>query len=583
MNNYGLNDEQITAIKAPSPTFVNASAGSGKTRCLVAKIQSLLDSGVLPESILAITFTNKAAEEMKTRLKSGSGNISRMQVSTIHSMCVRIIRGFIRYTYLKYPFSIYDDSDQLSVVKAIVKAKNLSNDPAEYLYAIGTFKCDGILPEQVENIPVGKDYKPLDNFVEVYNQYQSILKQNNACDFDDLLILAYGCLQHEDCQNYYSNLWKHILVDEFQDTSKIQYKIILSFYKPHITRTFFAVGDVNQSVYSWRGAYPKNVDNFIKDYKATVCFLTYNYRSSSEIVKHANIFQQFGKPMVSKSMTAGKVSLTEFSSIEDEAERIAQAIISMGDYNNTAIIYRINTRSIFFEQTFSRYRIPYKVVNELPFYQRKVCKDLLAALSAANNPDDRTSLARIINHPKRGFGDAKKVKLLEQGRSYLDTIYGDMPLIKSFMDLLNDIKGKNPSEAIFDYLNRSNYWETVEKDSDRYMIKAFQDVVVAFNNVEELILSSTFLERDSGDGVNLITAHGSKGLEFNRVFVVGLEEGLWPHANSKDIEEEFRLYYVATSRAKNYLNLSYSKSRNYRGTILSNSPSKLFLQSYQAL
>lgn len=580
MNKYGLNDEQYDAVTTASPVFLNASAGSGKTRCLTEKVHLLLDSGAQPGSILAITFTNKAAKEMKDRLKK-YGDINKMQISTIHSMCVRIIRKFLHYTYLKYPFSIYDESDQMGIVKAVVKALDLPGKPYEYLKTISGFKSEGILPDKIVDIPLGEDGHPLPHFIPVYKQYQELLKQNNACDFDDLLIFACDCLQHEDCKRYYTMVWRHILVDEFQDTSTIQYKIIMSFYDPTVTRTLFGVGDLNQSIYSFRGAKPKNINDFIETYKANLKELSYNYRSCSEVISMANKFQQFGKPMIPKTATTGKVSVTEFMSFEDEATRIAQAILQMGDYNKTAIIYRANTRSLYFEQQFAKNRIPYKVVNELPFYQRKVCKDLLAALTAANNPDDRSSLARIINSPKRGFGEVKKVKLLEHGRAYVEGNYDDFPLVRPFMDLLDKIKGLSPAHALTEYLNGSGYMKTIEKEGDRYMIQALQNVVVAFPTVEELILASSFLERDAGNGVNLITAHGSKGLEYDRVFVVGVEEGLWPHSNAKDIEEEERLYYVAITRAKRYCNISYSKSRSYKGTILNNTPSYLFLDSYK--
>jgi len=579
---YGLNQEQFNAITAPSPVYLHASAGAGKTKTLVTKIQYLLDSGALPSSIVAATFTNKAAKEMKDRLQK-YGDISKMQISTIHSMCVRIIRKFLPYTYLKYPFSIYDESDQMGIVKAIVKSLDLAGDAYDYLKTISGFKSEGVLPDKIADVPIGADGQPLANFIPVYKQYQEILKQNNACDFDDLLILAYDCLQHEDCIRYYTMVWRHILVDEFQDTSLIQFKIIMSFYDPALTRTFFAVGDANQSVYSWRGARPQNIDDFIKTYNANVLYLSYNYRSCSEVISMANKFQQFGKPMIPKTATTGKVSVTEFMSFEDEATRIAQAILQMGDYNKTAIIYRANTRSLYFEQQFAKNRIPYKVVNELPFYQRKVCKDLLAALTAANNPDDRSSLARIINSPKRGFGEVKKVKLLEHGRAYVEGNYDDFPLVRPFMELLDKIRGLSPAHALTEYLNGSGYMKTIEKESDRYMIQALQNVVVAFPTVEELILASTFLERDAGTGVNLITAHGSKGLEYDRVFVVGVEEGLWPHKNAKDIEEEWRLYYVSLTRSRRYLNISYSKSRSYRGTIFNNKPSPLFCESYRQI
>lgn len=568
MNDYGLNDEQLSAINSPSPCYITAAAGSGKTRCLVSKMRQIIDLGNSSESILAITFTNKAASEMKERLKKYT-NVSKMQISTMHSMAVRIIKAFIHLTYLKIPFTIYDDSDQLSIIKTIVKSRELPGDPYEYLSIIGRNKSNGTLPE--------------DEFsLEIFNQYHEILKQNNACDFDDLLIFSRNCLKNDACRDYFSNKWKHILVDEAQDTSKIQYEIITLLYTPK-TLTMFIIGDVNQSIYGWRGAYPQNIKDFIKTYNASTKHLTYNYRSCSDVISIANGFQQFGSPMIAKSPTAGKVSVTEFENQQQEAERVAQAILKMGNFNETAIIYRMNGRSLLFEQTLARFRIPYKVVNELPFFQRRVTKDLLAALKASNNPLDRESLCRVINNPKRGFGDAKKEQLLVQGLDYVKTVAPDMPLIQDFLNLLDDIKGYPPAAALEEYLNRSGYRNTIEKDSDHNMVASLQDAVVNYETVEELILASTFLERDSGEGVNLLTAHGSKGLEFDRVFVVGVEDGVWPHKNSVDIEEEHRLFYVAVTRARKWLNLSYSKSKMYRGNIIPTFPSQLFTKSFEHL
>lgn len=567
MNKYNLNSEQWEALQTPSPVYLNASAGGGKTRCLIEKIHYILDSGAPVESILAITFTNKAAKEMRERL-GGACDVKKMQISTIHSMCVRIIRKFIGYTYLKQPFSIYDGSDQMSVVKTIVKANNLPEDPYEYLSFISRKKS-------------GNAREGGDDFELVYKEYQEILKQNNACDFDDLQILACDCLQHDECRSFYNNLWRHILVDEFQDTSTIQFKLIDLLYNPLVTKTLWAVGDYNQSIYAFRNARPENINDFIKNYKANVRHLTYNYRSCSEVIAHANKFLQFGKPMVPKAPVGGKISVTEFPSYEEEAEQIARALMQMGNYQGTAIIYRVNTRSIFFEQAFAKYRIPYKVVNELAFFQRRVSKDLLAALSAANNPDDRNSLARVINTPKRGFGDVKKTRLLKEGRPYLEGIMDEVPLVKEFMHLLDDIRGMKPAEAMTEYLNRSGYRSTIEKDSDRYMVEALQDVVVNYDTVEDLILASSFLEQDAKDGVNLITAHGSKGLEYDRVFVVGVESGLWPHKNAEDIAEENRLFYVACTRAKRYLNISYAKRKTFKGNPIEMFPSPLFCNSYQ--
>ena len=564
MSQYDLNDEQLRAILLPSPVYCNASAGAGKTRTLIAKIKHLLDSGVPPENIVAVTFTNKAANEMRSRL---NGDVSRMQISTIHSMCVRIIRSFIKHTRLKAPFTIYDDSDQLSIIKTIVKAEDSPDDPYEYLTEISKIKSG--MSEPRESVQT------------VYNKYQEVLKQNNACDFDDLLILAHDCLQHEDCKNFYTNRWKHILVDEFQDTSLIQFQIIMSMYDPSITKTLFVVGDQNQSIFGWRNARPENIDDFIRNYKANHISLTYNYRSCLDIINHANNFLQFGEPMVPKTPIGGQISVTEFPSYEAEAEQIALALKQMSNHKGTAIIYRMNSRSICFEQAFTKYRISYKVVNELPFYQRKVTKDLLAVLKAANNPDDRESLSRIINVPKRGFGESRKHQLLLHGRSYAEQISEESPLIKSFLNILDSIKGKRPAEAVTDFLNKTGYRSTLTKESDLFMLEALQDLVVQFNSVDDLILASTFIEKDSGEGVNLLTAHASKGLEFDRVFVVGLEEGIWPHKNAEDIDEEERLFYVACTRARKYLNISYAKRRTYKGCPIEVFPSHLFKSSHK--
>jgi DNA helicase-2/ATP-dependent DNA helicase PcrA len=526
-NNYGLNDEQLKAILAPSPIYLNASAGSGKTRCLIAKIHYLIGTGVKPENILAITFTNKAAKEMKDRLAI-KADITNMQVSTIHSMCMRIIRKFVEHTHLKSPFSIYDDSEQLSIIKTIVKSRNLIGDPYEYLSIISRAKSECEKPVE-------------DDFLLVYNTYQEILKQNNACDFDDLLTLAHDCLQHEDCKTYYSNLWRHILVDEFQDTSTLQYKIILSMYTTS-TSTLFTVGDTNQSVYSWRGAKPENVDKFIKDHKAQAMFLTYNYRSCPEIIVHANKFLQFGKPMVPKSNTVGKISFTQFLSQEDEANKIAEALLTMNNHEDTAILFRVNSRSLLFERAFALRKIPYKIVGALAYYQRKVVKDLLAYCKASLNRSDVKSLARIVNTPKRGFGEAKQEKLLQEGWAYLEEISLEMPPIRFLITLLNDIQHKTPLEAIQEVLYRTDYRKMLDKESDLTMIESFLDVASGFKTIEDLILNSTFVEQDNGYGVKLMSAHASKGLEFDRVFVVGVEEDLWPHSRSLDTTEEDRLF-----------------------------------------
>ena len=258
-----LDNEQQIAISAKSPILVNASAGSGKTRCLITKILRLIASGINPASICAVTFTNKAANEMKERLKAQCNtDIKNLQVSTIHSLCVRIMKDFIQFTPLNLPFSIYDESDQQSIIKTIIKAREYKGDPKEYITAISNVKsvCESSHPDDIKEA-FQKNNNNLNEFqfLKIYETYQNILWKNNACDFDDLLIYANVCLKHEKCSNHYSDLWRHILVDEFQDTSVIQYKIINQMYNPEKTETLFVVADFNQAIYCWRNADRRSV------------------------------------------------------------------------------------------------------------------------------------------------------------------------------------------------------------------------------------------------------------------------------------------------------------------------------------
>jgi DNA helicase-2/ATP-dependent DNA helicase PcrA len=287
--------------------------------------------------------------------------------------------------------------------------------------------------------------------------------------------------------------------------------------------------------------------------------------------------------MVVKSETKGSVTMTAFKDQDEEAIRIADAIYKMGDYESTAILYRMNTRSMLFEKALATRRIPYKVVGALPFYKRKVAKDLLSYCKAATNPKDLESLIRIVNTPKRGFGETKQEKLLNEGRPYLEQVALEMPSIQDFLILLDDIKHKKPGQAIEEIIQKTGYRNTLKEENDIAMLDYFLDIVNGFDSMEDLILTSNFLEEDSGHGVKLMSAHASKGLEFNKVFVVGVEGGIWPHKLSDNIMEENRLYYVAITRAKKYLNISCSKSRLNRGKMETISPSNLFIQSYNFL
>jgi DNA helicase-2/ATP-dependent DNA helicase PcrA len=576
-----LNTEQQKTVTAKSPVMVNASAGSGKTRCLIARIISLLEQGVEPKNICAITFTNKAANEMKKRIKDHMGSPGNMQVSTIHSLCVSIIKNFTRYTALKNPFSIYDDGNQLSVIKTIIKSKDLPGEYKTYVLAISNIKSSGDsnIKKVFRKSKFSHEFAEKD-FLYVYKTYNEILIKNNACDFDDLLTYANDCLSNFDCSNYYSKLWPHLLVDEFQDTSLIQYDIVNKLHTEN-SRTLFVVGDYNQSIYRWRNANPENMQDFIDRYNPTVCNLTFNYRSSPEVIKHANKYIQYGEPMIPKNKFKGQVSFTGFDSQEDEAEKISNAILRLGDFENIAILYRVNTRSLLFERAFAQKRIPYKVIGGLPYFKRKVSRDLICYLKSSINRSDIESLSRIVNTPPRKFGPNKKEMLLKEGWPYLKEIAKKMPLIQGFIKLLDEIKDMTPSDAVDQILLRTNYRNSLKKDTDRNMLSSFQDMIKGYEDIDELILASTFLEEDTGHGVKLLTAHASKGLEFDNVLIVGVEEGLWPHNFSQDIKEEKRLYYVACTRARKLLNISYSRSKMYGNTVINCSPSDLFMESYE--
>ena len=569
---YELNQEQLNVINSSSPCVCQASAGSGKTRTLVAKVQSLLDAaGIAPKNILCVTFTNRAANEMLERLKkSYSGDLSAMQVSTIHSCCVRIIKKFPQESGLRVPFSIYDDHEQLSVIKTLLKARQMADDPYDVIATISRAKGDQSEDQLDERTAM------------IYEQYQKVLKANNAADFDDLLIYAYEALLEDSCNAYFSNLWEHILCDEMQDSSRLQYNIILSLYKPDRTKTLFFCLDLNQSIYSWRGARPDNMKEFIKEYNPSVINLTYNYRSCPEVIAHANDYLQYGDPMQAKSNTTGKVSVTVFNSLEEEAEKIAGALKQMGGYDQTAIIYRMNSRSLQFEKAFARYGIPYKVAGTA-FMARKVSKDLVAYLKAATNPSDMESYLRIVNVPKRGFGEAKQERFMHEGVTYLKAMAASMEPINEFLKLLEDIKDMKPMYALSEVLSQTGYQQTLDKDTDRDMVDALLDAAAGYDTIGDMVLAASFLEKDSGHGVNLVTAHGSKGLEWDRVFVVGMESGTWPHKFSLDIMEEYRLYFVAVSRSRRYLNLSYSKTKLYKGTSIDMEPSDLFRKSFRAI
>jgi superfamily I DNA/RNA helicase len=439
-------------------------------------------------------------------------------------------------------------------------------------------------------------YKKRSEIEAFINNHYATVISSKICKKKDHKNNKVYTLKVEDNHNYFvlATNSKHqfgdknipitpILVSNCQDLSKIQYEIVTLINDPQKTKTLFLVGDINQSIFGWRSAKPENMDDFIEKYKPSVQFLTFNYRSSPEIVSHANQYLQFGKPMVSKIAYKGIVSMTQFSSQEEEASKISEALQRIGNYPESVIIYRANSRSILFEKALAMRRIPYKVVGDIPFYKRRVSKDLLSYCKAAVNRQDMESLIRSVNTPKRGFGEAKQERLLNNGWSYLQAMAEAMPPIQAFIELLESIKRKRPLQAVEEVIFKTGYRDTLKTDGDKQMLTSFLNITTGFNSIEELVLTSSFLEEDSGHGVKLMTAHASKGLEFDNVFVVGVEKDLWPHILSEDVDEERRLYYVAITRSKRFLNISYSKTKLYRNIQIPVLPSPLFEESLKSM
>ncbi|MDO4963125.1 MAG: UvrD-helicase domain-containing protein [bacterium] len=612
MDLNGLNEKQIEAItNTDGAMLILAGAGSGKTRVLTTKIAYLIDKGVDPTNILAITFTNKAANEMKERVKSILGiNAYSIQISTFHSFGLSIIKNNYDLLGFKSNFTIIDSDDSLSTIKKILKDMNLDPkyyNPKTIRNKISSAKNELVTPDELDKFTNSE----IDDItVKVYRKYQEKLKINNSLDFDDLLMLPINLFkEHKEVLSYYQDRFKYILIDEYQDTNKVQYiltKMLSAKYK-----NICVVGDPDQSIYGFRGSNYKNILNFERDYENTkVILLEQNYRSTKNILTAANSIIKNNKNRKEKNLwtdnnTGEKIKYKRCNDEKEEASYVVnniKSLINSGvSLSEIAILYRTNAQSRNIEEILLRENIPYKVVGSFYFYNRKEIKDLICYLKLIYNSDDDISLTRIINVPKRGIGlktlENLTVKANIMNQSIFDTIESGKELeFKNLILKLRELKDNlSLTELVDNILDRTGIRkeleveDTIESNSRLENLEEFKSITKNFEDKYGAILLSDFLDeislvsdieehKNDSDVVTLMTVHSAKGLEFDYVYIIGMEEGIFPHSmclySNDEIEEERRLCYVAVTRARKKLFLINTKKRLLYGQDNYNPPSR---------
>lgn len=607
-----LNDEQIKPVlDTEGAVLVTAGAGSGKTRLLTHRIAHLIeDLGVKPYNILAITFTNKAANEMRERLISMLGDkAGDIWVFTFHALCIRILRRFIKNLGgYSANFSIYGEQEKEHCIKRILKEMPVDDDIAKITIAsISDAKTYGLTPDEYRKANSWREY--IDVIAKVYFEYEKELKKCNALDFDDLLNKALYLLKHDDeAREYFQEKFRYIHVDEFQDTNTVQYNLIKILGAKH--GNIFVVGDEDQSIYGWRGANFANIFDFTTDYPCKVYKLEQNYRSTKKILALANKIiknntTRLDKELWTENADGADVQFYAARTDGEEADYVVKNIITIKKsaglkYSDFAVLMRINSLSRTFEEKLIQYGIPHKVYGGFKFYDRKEVKDLIAYLKILGNPNDDEAIMRVINFPKRGIGDGTVKQLvnysLVSGQTLYDVIYGiegngDLPsgVIKKVLPFANVLQCMSNAYksgcSLFDLvcyiiklIGLKEYYseDTEENEARKNNIRELAHGIEQYEQanpgaglddyLQQISLYSDLDEMDeAGDCVNLATVHSAKGLEFNVVFVVGLEEGIFPvsrrNDSSSETEEERRLMYVAVTRAKQRLFLSMARSR----------------------
>lgn len=626
-----LNDRQCEAAKhTEGPLLITAGAGSGKTKVLTCRIAHLLELGVAPYRILAITFTNKAAKEMKERVTNLVGaQADSIWLSTFHSFCAKLLRfevdGFHGYTR---NFTIYDSSDQLVLVKDCLKKLNLDDKQFTPRSVLGTISsAKNVLMDAKAFAAKASDFYE-QKVADVYAMYQEKLRENNAVDFDDLLFLAVRLLQeNEEVREKYQSRFQYILVDEYQDTNHAQYaltKILAARW-----RNICVVGDADQSIYAWRGADIRNIIDFTRDYPdAASIKLEQNYRSTKTILHAANAVIDNNESRPKKTLwtenpTGNKIIHYQAQTEHDEADYIAGVIynrheISHEPYGDMAILFRTNAQSRVLEEKLMRYAIPYTMVGGTKFYDRKEIKDVLAYLRLLYNPEDSLSLTRIINVPKRNIGATTMEHVAAyaeaQGISLFEALSStdEIPVTKRakaslenfaamIFDLLNDIEGKDVLSLIEMVIKQTGYGDMLDKEAEhdpqgesrKENVGEFLSVAKDYMDsnpegnlqdfLENVALVSDVDDFESSDSkVTLMTLHAAKGLEFPVVFLTGLDEGLFPHSRTlmdpAQVEEERRLAYVGITRAERQLYVTNAVTRTMYGRISAYMPSRFLAE-----
>ena len=613
----GLNEPQKEAVLHTSgPLLILSGAGSGKTKVITHRIAYLINQGVPDYNILAITFTNKAAREMKERLYKIIGE-NGVWLSTFHSLCVRILRSNIDVIGYDKSFTIYDSSDSQRLLKDCIKELNLSDKlyPAKSIQSIiSNLKDDMYKPDDYEK--EANNIKE-QNQAKIYTLYQKKLKQNNALDFDDIIVKTIDVFEKDiNILERYQHRFQYIMVDEYQDTNTAQYHLVNMLARG--SGNLCVVGDDDQSIYGWRGANIQNILDFEKDFPATrVIKLEQNYRSLGNILEAANCVIQNNFKRKSKSLWTAKdpgekIKYIQNGDDRDEANFVASNIIQnhKDNFGNIAILYRKNSLSRVIEEHFVKHNIPYRIFGGVRFYDRKEIKDIMSYLMCAYNPRDSVAMKRVINTPKRGIGPATIEKIdqfsEESGLSFYEALKNADEIgiktskLAGFIDLIEKLRLWNGSvsELISYIIEETRYKENLEDDpiERANRIENLQELISKsvdfektseFQNQEPTL--GRFLEEvslvadidnlaENAEYVSLMTVHSSKGLEFDTVFIVGFEETIFPSirdfSDSKELEEERRLCYVAITRAINNLYITSANSRLTNGRINYGSPSR---------
>lgn len=631
-----LNKEQKDAVQTvKGPLLILAGAGSGKTKVLTTRIAYLVRQGVRPKDILAVTFTNKAAKEMKERLGNilGENTVKFMWVGTFHGICGRILRENIdNYNFqsgkkLDKNFSIYDETDSVAVIKQAIKKLNLDDkvyQPKLVKSIISNAKNK--MQDAYTFATFARDFKS-QKIASIYEEYENSLNNNNAIDFDDMLMLTVKLLeQNAQVREYYYNRFKHILVDEYQDTNLAQYRLVKMLYTNNLTdvpeeRSLCVVGDVDQSIYSWRGADYTIILNFQKDFKNTkVIKLEQNYRSTANILNVANAIienntERVDKVLYSNKGEGEKIDYYEAQDEADEANFIVSRIKqdSGGDYNRYAILYRTNSQSRALEEACMAASVPYRIYGGLKFYDRKEIKDIIAYLKLIYNTDDSQSFRRIVNVPKRAIGDTTVKNLQDYADKFDISLFAaaeridentEIPprtrsKIKDFAQLILKFKDAQKNYSLQEfvtlviektgYLAELQAQNTPESEADIENLQELVNVAGEFvpedsENVLGEFLQQVALVSDTdnldniANNVTLMTLHSAKGLEFPIVFLAGCDEGVFPHQRTfnvpSEMEEERRLMYVGVTRAEEKLYLTSAKRRQMWGEYKYYNPSR---------